>query len=193
MAGVQQERLSDIAQKNNILKALGTKSDGTYTSKSAEALLSDGYMSYDEASELVSDIPDIFQHYSARTVANNNEMLKKYFSSQDMLKRYMNRSQPVQYLNGVRATLLPDSKSVFHIAPEDKATYKWVFDDGRELVIGEKKDGTAYVQTDDHYLGTYNMANPDNPLEHALKDVLPYLFLGNTPDDSSIANFIFSM
>ena len=54
-------------------------------------------------------------------------------------------------------------------------------------------DGIAYVQTDDHYLGTYNMANPDNPLEHALKDVLPYLFLGNTPDDSSIANFIFSM
>ena len=193
VAGVQQDRLSDIAQKNNILKALGTKSDGTYTSKSAEALLSDGYMSCDEASELVSGIPDIFQHYSARTVANNNEMLKKYFSSQDMLKRYMNRSQPVQYLNGVRATLLPDSKSVFHIAPEDKATYKWVFDDGRELVIGEKKDGTAYVQTDDHYLGTYNMATPDNPLEHALKDVLPYLFLGNTPDDSSIANFIFSM
>jgi len=99
----------------------------------------------------------------------------------------------VQYLNGVMATLLPDSKSIFHMSPEDKATYKWVFDDGRELVIGERQDGTKYVQTDDRYLGTYNMANPDNPLEHAVKDVFPYAIFGNTPDDSSLANFLISM
>jgi hypothetical protein len=157
-------------------------------------------MSYGEAVDSLSDsagktfsVPDIFQHYSARIVANDTALLEKIFSEPDMLDKWSDRSQPVQYLDGVRATLLPDSKSVFHISPEDRATYKWVLDDGRELVIGERKDGTKYVQTDDHYLGTYNMANPDNPLEHAVKDVFPYAVLGNTPDDSSIANFLFSL
>lgn len=200
IAGVPQERLSDIVWKNSLLEAAGTKADGTYTSKAAEALLSDGYMSYDEAVDSLSGaagrifaVPDLFQHYSARIIANDTAMLEKYFSDPDMLKKWSDRNQPVQYLNGVKATLLPDSKSVFHIAPEDRATYKWVLDDGRELVIGERKDGTKYVQTDDRYLGTYNMANPDNPLEHAVKDVFPYIILGNTPDDSSIANFLFSL
>ena len=200
IAGVPQERLSDIVWKNSLLEAAGTKVDGTYASKTAEALLSDGYMSYSEAVDSLSGaagrifaVPDLFQHYSARIIANDTAMLEKYFSDPDMLKKWSDRNQPVQYLNGVKATLLPDSKSVFHIAPEDRATYKWVLDDGRELVIGERKDGTKYVQTDDRYLGTYNMANPDNPLEHAVKDVFPYIILGNTPDDSSIANFLFSL
>ena len=157
-------------------------------------------MSYSEAVDSLSGIlgkifsvPDVFQHYSARIVANNTTLFEKYFADSDVLKKWSDRSQPVQYLNGVKATLLPDSKSIFHMAPEDKATYKWVFDDGRELVIGERQDGTRYVQTDDRYLGTYNMANPDNPAEHAVKDVFPYAVLGNTPDDSSIANFLFSL
>ncbi|MBO7517385.1 MAG: hypothetical protein J6T61_06550, partial [Spirochaetia bacterium] len=200
IAGVPQERLSDIIWKNSLLEAAGTKVDGTYASKTAEALLSDGNMSSSEAVDSLSGaagrifaVPDLFQHYSARIIANDTAMLEKYFSDPDMLKKWSDRNQPVQYLNGVKATLLPDSKSVFHIAPEDRATYKWVLDDGRELVIGERKDGTKYVQTDDRYLGTYNMANPDNPLEHAVKDVFPYIILGNTPDDSSIANFLFSL
>ena len=157
-------------------------------------------MSYDEAVDSLSEtagktfkVPDVFQHYSARIVANDTALLEKIFSDTNMLKKWSDRNRPIQYLNGVKATLLPDSKSIFHISPEDRATYKWVLDDGRELVIGERKDGAKYVQTDDHYLGTYNMASPDNPLEHALKDVLPYAFLGNTPDDSSIANFLFSL
>ncbi len=200
IAGVSRERLSDIVWKNYLLEMMGTKGDGTYISKAAESILSDGYMSYGEAVDSLSDsagktfsVPDIFQHYSARIVANDTALLEKIFSDPDMLDKWSDRSQPVQYLDGVRATLLPDSKSVFHISPEDRATYKWVLDDGRELVIGERKDGTKYVQTDDHYLGTYNMANPDNPLEHAVKDVFPYAVLGNTPDDSSIANFLFSL
>ena len=200
ISGVSQERLSDIVWKNSLLEIIGKKGDGSYTSKAAEALLSDGYMSYDEALDSLSGaagkifaLPDIFQHYSARIVANDTAMLEKYFADSDMLKKWSNRNEPVQYLDGVKATLLPDSKSIFHMAPEDKATYKWVFDDGRELVIGERQDGTKYVQTDDRYLGTYNMANPDNPLEHAVKDVFPYAFLGNTPDDSSLANFLISM
>ena len=134
-----------------------------------------------------------FQHYSARIVANDTALLEKYFADSDMLKKWSNRNEPVQYLNGARATLLPDSKSIFHMAPEDKATYKWVFDDGRELVIGERQDGTRYVQTDDRYIGTYNLANPDNPVEHAVKDVFPYAVFGNTPDDRSLANFLISM
>ena len=200
VSGVSRDRLFDIVWKNTLLEMAGKKADGTYTSKAAEALLDDGYMSYDEAINALSDaacktfeVPDVFQHYSARIVANDTGLLEKIFSSQDMLNKWSDRSQPVQYLNGVKATLLPDSKSVFHISPEDKATYKWVLDDGRELVIGERKDGTKYVQTDDHYLGTYNMANPDKPVEHAVKDVFPYALLGNTPDDSSIANFLFSL
>ena len=198
--GVPEERLSDIVWKNTLLEMAGKKADGTYISKAAEALLSDGNMSYDEAINSLSStagrafaVPDIFEHYSARVVANNTDMFKTYISSPDMLKMLTNRSQPVQYLDGVKATLLPDSKSVFHISPEDRATYKWVLDDGRELVIGERKDGTKYLQTDDHYQGTYNMANPDKPWEHALKDVFPYMLLGNTPDDSSIAKFLISM
>ena len=200
VSGVSQERLSDIVWKNSLLEIIGKKGDGSYTSKAAEALLSDGYMSYTEAVDSLSGaagkifaVPDIFQHYSARIVANDTAMFEKYFADSDMLKKWSNRNEPVRYLNGVKATLLPDSKSIFHMAPEDKATYKWVFDDGRELVIGERQDGTKYVQTDDRYLGTYNMANPDNPAEHAVKDVFPYAFLGNTPDDSSLANFLISM
>ena len=200
VSGVSQDRLLDIVWKNTLLEMAGTRVDGSYTSQAAEALLGDGYMSYDEAMNALSDtasktfaVPDVFQHYSARIVANDTTLLEKIFASPEMLNNWSDRSQPVQYLNGVKATLLPDSKSVFHISPEDKATYKWVLDDGRELVIGERKDGTKYVQTDDHYLGTYNMANPDNPLEHAVKDVFPYALLGNTPDDSSIANFLFSL
>ena len=200
IAGVSQDRLNDIVWKNALLEMVGKKVDGTFTSKAAEALLSDGYMSYDEAMDSLSDtagkafaVPDVFQHYSARIVANDTSIFEKIFSCPEMINKWSDRSQPVQYLSGVKATLLPDSKSVFHISPEDKATYKWVLDDGRELVIGERKDGTKYVQTDDHYLGTYNMANPENPVEHAVKDVFPYVFLGNTPDDNSIANFLFSL
>ena len=197
---VPQERLSEIVWKNSLLEMIGVKADGTYTSKAAEALLSDGYMSYDEAVDSLCGtagktfaVPDIFQHYSARIVANDTALLEKYFADSDMLKKWSNQNEPVQYLNGARATLLPDSKSIFHMAPEDKATYKWVFDDGRELVIGERQDGTRYVQTDDHYIGTYNLANPDNPVEHAVKDVFPYAVFGNTPDDRSLANFLISM
>ena len=200
ISGVPQERLNEIVWKNTLMETVGTRADGSYTSKTAEALLSDGYMSYSEAVDSLSGIlgkifsvPDVFQHYSARIVANNTTLFEKYFADSDVLKKWSDRSQPVQYLNGVKATLLPDSKSIFHMVPEDKATYKWVFDDGRELVIGERQDGTRYVQTDDRYLGTYNMANPDNPAEHAVKDVFPYALLGNTPDDSSIANFLFSL
>jgi len=200
ISGVQQERLSDIVCKNSLLETIGVKADGTYISKAAEALLSDGCMSYVEAVDSLSGtagkifaVPDIFQHYSARIIANDTSFLEKYFADSDMLKKWSDRSQPVQYLNGVRVTLLPDSKSIFHMAPEDKATYKWVFDDSRELVIGERQDGTKYVQTDDRYLGTYNMANPDNPVEHAVKDVFPYAIFGNTPDDRSLANFLISM
>ncbi|MBO7094343.1 MAG: hypothetical protein J6W33_05525, partial [Spirochaetia bacterium] len=200
IAGVSRERLADIVWKNNLLEMMGIKVDGNYISKAAEALLSDGYMSYGEALDSLSDsagktfeVPDIFQHYSARIVANDTALIEKIFSDPNMLDKWSDRNQPVQYLNGVKATLLPASKSIFHISPDDRATYKWVLEDGRELVIGERKDGTKYVQTDDHYLGTYNMANPDNPLEHAIKDVFPYALLGNTPDDSSIANFLFSL
>ena len=200
VSGVSQERLSDIVWKNSLLEIIGKKGDGSYTSKAAEALLSDGYMSYTEAMDSLSGaagkifaVPDIFQHYSARIVANDTAMFEKYFADSDMLKKWSNRNEPVRYLNGVKAVLLPDSKSIFHMAPEDKATYKWVFDDGKELVIGERQDGTKYVQTDDRYLGTYNMANPDDPAEHAVKDVFPYAIFGNTPDDSSLANFLISM
>ena len=200
ISGVPQERLSDIVWKNSLLEMIGKKADGTYTSRAAEALLSDGYMSYDEAADSLSSmaekifaVPDIFQHYSVRIAANDTALFEKYFADSDMLKKWSDRNEPVQYLNGVKATLLPDSKSIFHMAPEDKATYKWVFDDGRELVIGERQDGTKYVQTDDRYIGTFNMANPDNPVEHAVKDVLPYAVFGNTPDDRSLANFLISM
>ena len=200
ISGISKDRLDDIVWKNSLLEMIGVKADGTYTSRAAEALLSDGHMSYSEAVDSLSGtagksfaVPDIFQHYSARIVANNTALLENYFADSDMLKKWSNRNEPVQYLNGVKATLLPDSKSIFHMASEDKATYKWVFDDGRELVIGERQDGTRYVQTDDHYLGTYNLANPDNPVEHAVKDVLPYAVFGNTPDDRSLANFLISM
>ena len=200
ISDVSKERLFDIVWKNTLLESAGKKADGTFVSKAAEALLSDGYMSYEEALNSLLEstgktfaVPDIFQHYSARTVANNIAGLEKIFADPEMLNKWSDRNQPVQYLNGVMATLLPDSKSIFHISPDDRATYKWVLDDGREVVIGERKDGTKYLQTDDRYLGTYNMANPDNPVEHAIKDVFPYALLGNTPDDSSIANFLFSM
>lgn len=38
--------------------------------------------------------------------------------------------------------------------------------------------------TDDVNQGTFNFASPDdNPVGHALLDVVPYILLGNTPND----------
>ena len=52
------------------------------------------------------------------------------------------------------------------------------------VVIGEKADGTRYLQMDDNYLGTYNFGTYSFvPIEfsHIPLDVFPYYSMKNTP------------
>ena len=60
---------------------------------------------------------------------------------------------------------------------------KYISEDGsKEVVYNDKGE----IVTDAVNLGTYNYANPESaPVEHFLKDVVPYWILGNTPNDPS--------
>ena len=61
--------------------------------------------------------------------------------------------------------------------------YEKQLEDGREVVIGEKADGTKYLQMDDNYIGTYNFITPlESSPGHTKLDLIPYLLRRNTPD-----------
>ena len=75
---------------------------------------------------------------------------------------------------------LPLSKSVYHNR-NGAANSKYVSPDGhREAVF----DHNGRLVTDSYNMGTYNFYGPDNNIGHIIYDVIPYLLLGNTPDDA---------
>lgn len=136
---------------------------------------------------------DLIEHYSTRFVLNKNDEFEEYFSddsklvewSNENLRQKVERGEEVTMdFNGVKATLKSKLETEYHIADGDTDAYKWVLEDGREVVIGEKADGTRYLQMDDNYLGTYNFGTYSFvPIEfsHIPLDVFPYYSMKNTP------------
>ena len=83
---------------------------------------------------------------------------------------------------------LSDKDSAMHqfFKEDGVRNTKWVSPDGhREVVFtgkGEKQHRTTHAED----AGTYNFFDPKkHPLGHATFDVLPYVFLGNSSDDST--------
>ena len=192
-----------VAQINDRISISGRSIfTGRYKSETDKALLEDGYMSYEEASDSANKIKqrlgimtrlDLIEHYSTRFVLNKNDEFEEYFSddsklvewSNENLRQKVERGEEVTMdFNGVKATLKSKLETEYHIADGDTDAYKWVLEDGREVVIGEKADGTRYLQMDDNYLGTYNFGTYSFvPIEfsHIPLDVFPYYSMKNTP------------
>ena len=76
---------------------------------------------------------------------------------------------------------LPPSESVYH-SQNGANNSKFISPDGhREAVY----NSVGNLVTDPVNQGTYNIYNPKtNPIKHGLYDVVPYLILGNSPDDA---------
>ena len=76
---------------------------------------------------------------------------------------------------------LPPSKSVYH-CQNGANNSKFISPDGhREAVYNSEGN----LVTDPVNRGTYNIYNPKtDPVKHGLYDVVPYLILGNSPDDA---------
>lgn len=63
---------------------------------------------------------------------------------------------------------------------------KWVSPSGHREVVFTGKGENQRITTDPRDQGTYNFFDPKkHPLGHATFDVLPYVFLGNSADDST--------
>lgn len=64
------------------------------------------------------------------------------------------------------------------------ANSKWVSPDGHSEVVFTGKGRNQHRTTDVRDEGTYNFRDPQkNPVGHAFKDVIPYVFLGNSAND----------
>ena len=89
---------------------------------------------------------------------------------------------------GERWELKSLGESVYHSKNGDGMDcFKWVSNRGREFVIRyvQQPDGTPerFIEKSPELIGTYNYGISDG--EHFFKDVLPYWFYANSPDDSS--------
>lgn len=63
---------------------------------------------------------------------------------------------------------------------------KWISPDGHREVVYTGKGANQHITTDPRDVGTYNFANPKkDPIGHTLFDVLPYVAVGNSYDDST--------
>lgn len=63
---------------------------------------------------------------------------------------------------------------------------KWVSKDGHREVVFTGKGDNQHITTDPRDQGTYNVFDPKkNPIGHAVLDVIPYMVLGNSADDST--------
>lgn len=118
-----------------------------------------------EAIKKIKGIPSRAQNYE-----RNKFMPKKVLpKSPKMAKRW-------GWDNGVA--------SVCHqFTSKDKSNSKWVSKDGRLEAIFDKY---GKLVTDPSDYGTFNFADPNHdPLGHFMKDVLPWLAYGNSPEDST--------
>lgn len=97
---------------------------------------------------------------------------------------------------------LTDAQSAMHQNSKQDGVMnsKWVSPDGHKEVVFTGKGKKQHVTSDTRDEGTYNYADPNkNPVGHTVKDVLPYIFLGNEANDptttvsrlyGSAANFL---
>ena len=202
---VELSRLKEIQGHNERIIQNAQKSNRA----SSKDLLDDGFIKYGDAvniydkeiherfvggkkstKELFDSIPDMVEHYSVRYILNGNDKFKNYFSNQEVISNWTSdvvRGESVKELFGETAHLLPVNQSVYH----GLNAYKWVFDNGQEIVFGSILDSN-YIPTnnykfekDDRYLGTYNWFNAENTQLHTYADVLPYWAWGNSPDDNN--------
>jgi RHS repeat-associated protein len=79
-------------------------------------------------------------------------------------------------------TRLEADKSIYHtMGAGNENNSKWVSPDGHYEGVF---DGDGNPVTDPAVMATYNYQSPtENPIGHVMEDVLPYYFLGNSPDD----------
>lgn len=65
---------------------------------------------------------------------------------------------------------------------------KWISPDGHREVVYTGKGKNQHITTDPRDVGTYNFANPKkDPIGHTLFDVVPYVLVGNSANDSTSA------
>ncbi|MCR4900490.1 MAG: hypothetical protein K5907_06715 [Treponema sp.] len=204
---VKVERLKEIAKANEYIVSESKNIFGNYTSYAAEALLSDGYMSYDEALKSEQELltrylngygsTNLVEHWSTRYVLNRNDEFRTIFNNQDTVDNWTKSKDRIDVENGHEvimnnkngvdgiAQLLDLDKSVFH----GENCFKWCFDDGRELVFNIGENGKYQFDLNYSTLGTYNYHNPGkntldlDSIQHAQLDLLPYVMWGNNPDD----------
>lgn len=63
---------------------------------------------------------------------------------------------------------------------------KWVSPDGHREVVFTGSGKNQHITKDSRDVGTYNYFDPNkNPIGHTVADVIPYIILGNTTDDST--------
>jgi hypothetical protein len=162
---------------------------GIPTSKAAKYLLEDGYMSPEEALELGNKVmaslfgPNLIEHYSARKVLTEDiktydEFLKKQYekAAKENNRYHVNGNDPDREENSKYTKLADPGMGV----------------ESYEIIINGNK-----IITDSINGGSSNFANfVDSTLlsrlqtgtAHAIKDVLPYYFLGNDPIDLGTTN-----
>jgi hypothetical protein len=193
------KKLKFLQRYNNALVSYARENP----SIASTALIEDGYMSADEATESQKEInaryksnfwtgPNMIEHYSTRYVLNEIDALtlavgnnvnswmdpgRRKEDVPETLSFYSNISKDVTTIN---MSLLPVLKSIFH----GSGNYKWQGDKaGNELVFRNGK-----VETDPRYIGTYNFGAD---MDHYNLDIHPYQFWGNSTDDTSrLPNFI---
>ena len=71
-------------------------------------------------------------------------------------------------------------------APNGERHIKYVSPDGKREVIFDHTG--KKVITADEDMGTYNYADPDLGLAHLIADLLPWIWYGNTPEDTTEPN-----
>ena len=201
---VDVSRLKEIYKINNDIVKSGKNTFGQYNSFAAEALLTDGFMSYSSAVEYGNEIknrllggsingPNMIEHYSVRYILNDNDNFLNYFSDEknieawtsNVIKGYSEK----EFVDGIKAKLLKQEESIYHGFEKGKYSYKWCFDDGREIVFNPVFDShfnstqNYKLEMDYRFLGTYNWFEPSNKKMHSIADVIPYGKWGNTPED----------
>lgn len=76
---------------------------------------------------------------------------------------------------------MPQDKNVFHTqGPNGEGNRKYISPDGHHEGV---YDANGNLVTDPLNMGTYNFSPPSDKPGHLLKDIVPYVIWGNTPED----------
>jgi hypothetical protein len=181
---INMNELTYLQRFNNRLVQYGLKNP----SSAATALLNDGKIDYNEAFLITGEIrnkgdfyvPNMIEHLSVRVTMNQldamiaaiGENISEWSSTPfetKTIEPFPNNSQ------GLTMELLPFFKSLYH----GPGNQKWQSEDGNELVF--RYDGQ--IEQRPEYIGTFNFGIKG--IQHFFKDMLPYYWWGNSPDDLS--------